>query len=564
MVTLRLGVQELHTTDLRDPAQKFLTPRPARFTGAFTSLGTLFSRGVKSSRRSLYLLRGTAHTDFHLSAGYFFATLVLHVAAVVLMLRFVHFTVAAESFSDPVDLSDAKIYYFPPKAQEHHTMPKIAPKGPGSVPGRGEPTTQEAPARKSTAFHKSLTVVSNPRTPDNYHQTIIQASSPPDLKIKEDLHVPNIVIGNPMAQPKNPTIALHWQAPAPKQTAAKNLKNSAAPQVPDQKWVDLTIVGNIVPNAGLPVAPPQEPMKRPSAPKGGPAASAIPDTPGSSGGAGSHDLIVIGTNPNDAATQLALPPGNRYGSFSLSPDAAGEGSVGGTAAKNGAGAGTEGSGPGGNVSSGVGSGSSGGGGGDRTSETGSVSISTSSVGEGSSADPALKSAMIESMVYPVERPAAARRNSMIVSSGAVGGGGLAVYKALQCGKIYTIFIAMPGGAWTLEYCKEGQSGAPPEPTQSGDTSVIHMDPGLVPPDALETFDFKRLPVPETSQRKQIILRGVIDADGSVKEAKIYFGLQAQMDEAARVAFSKWKFKPALQLGKPVPIEFLVGISPRNQ
>lgn len=151
---------------------------------------------------------------------------------------------------------------------------------------------------------------------------------------------------------------------------------------------------------------------------------------------------------------------------------------------------------------------------------------------------------------------------MIVSSGAVGGGGLAVYKALPCGKIYTVFIAMPGGNWTLEYCKQGQ---PSEAGQSGDTAaVIHMEPGLVPPDALQTFDFKRLAVSEVSQHKQIILRGVIDADGSVKEAKVFLGLQSQMDEAARVAFSKWKFKPALQSGKPVPIEFLVGISPLNQ
>ena len=32
-----------------------------------------------------------------------------------------------------------------------------------------------------------------------------------------------------------------------------------------------------------------------------------------------------------------------------------------------------------------------------------------------------------------------------------------------------------------------------------------------------------------------------------------------MDEAARAAFSQWKFKPALRDGKPVPVEILVGI-----
>jgi hypothetical protein len=34
-----------------------------------------------------------------------------------------------------------------------------------------------------------------------------------------------------------------------------------------------------------------------------------------------------------------------------------------------------------------------------------------------------------------------------------------------------------------------------------------------------------------------------------------------MDEAARLAFSRWKFRPAMRSGKPVALEVLVGISP---
>lgn len=560
MLILRVGDNPNPSADLRDPAQKFLTPKPAKFRGIFTSLGAIFSKGVKSSRRSLYLIRGTAQTDFGLHSGYFFATLLLHVAALVLILRFVHFTVDADTRRDEdYDLSSAKIFYSVPKQEKHRSIPKIAPTGPGSVPGRGEPAPEE-PARSSSAFHKSLTVVSNPKRPDNNHQTIIQAAAPPDLKIKEDLHLPNIVIGNPMQQPKSPTIALNWKAPAPKQGAAKAVKNSAAPEVANEKWMDLTVVGNIVPNAGLPVAPPQQPMRRPNGPGGGPAAAAIPETgQTSSGGSGAKDLIVIGTNPDENATQLALPLGNRYGAFSLSADGPGAGSVAGTG-KTGSGAGSEGGGTGGNGSSGIGSGTTGGGGGSHSSDTGTVSISGGD--GGGSADTTLRTeAVAESMVYPIENPSNLRHNSMIVSSGSVGGGGLAVYKALQCGKIYTVFLSMPGGNWTMEFCKQGDA---PQPTAAGNASVIHMEVGVVPPDAMQVFDFKRLPVSEINQHKQIIIRGVIDADGSVKDAKVYFGLQPEMDEAARIAFSKWKFKPALQSGKPVPIEFLVGIPPLAQ
>jgi hypothetical protein len=32
-----------------------------------------------------------------------------------------------------------------------------------------------------------------------------------------------------------------------------------------------------------------------------------------------------------------------------------------------------------------------------------------------------------------------------------------------------------------------------------------------------------------------------------------------MDEAARIAFSRWKFKPAMRDGQPVSVEILIGI-----
>jgi hypothetical protein len=37
-----------------------------------------------------------------------------------------------------------------------------------------------------------------------------------------------------------------------------------------------------------------------------------------------------------------------------------------------------------------------------------------------------------------------------------------------------------------------------------------------------------------------------------------------MDEAARIAFSRWVFKPAVRDGKPVEVEILVGIPPLTE
>jgi len=81
----------------------------------------------------------------------------------------------------------------------------------------------------------------------------------------------------------------------------------------------------------------------------------------------------------------------------------------------------------------------------------------------------------------------------------------------------------------------------------------------MPPDPELKFDFRRLPLPPEKAHKVILLRGQIGEDGTVSQAQVFRGLQPQMDEAARLAFSRWKFKPAIREGRPVAVEILVGI-----
>jgi hypothetical protein len=152
-----------------------------------------------------------------------------------------------------------------------------------------------------------------------------------------------------------------------------------------------------------------------------------------------------------------------------------------------------------------------------------------------------------------------RKNRTVITSGPMGGGGLSVYKALACGKIDTIFLPMTGASWTMQYCpKTGTDDAAKVAAQS---TVIQLDAGVVPPDfdMQSRFDFKRSPVPPGEKQKLIVLRGTLQADGSIEALEVYQGVVPQMDEAARLAFSKWKFKPAFRDGKPVALDFLVGI-----
>jgi hypothetical protein len=140
---------------------------------------------------------------------------------------------------------------------------------------------------------------------------------------------------------------------------------------------------------------------------------------------------------------------------------------------------------------------------------------------------------------------------------------LAVYRALNCGKIYTVFLPMPGKNWTMQYCQKPDTS--PKATQEKRSNVIHMEAPLVPPqpDADSRFDFQRLPVPPEKGSKIIVLRGSLLADGTIAGLEIYQGLVPAMDEAARLAFGRWKFKAPLRDGKPVTVDILVGIPPES-
>ena len=57
----------------------------------------------------------------------------------------------------------------------------------------------------------------------------------------------------------------------------------------------------------------------------------------------------------------------------------------------------------------------------------------------------------------------------------------------------------------------------------------------------------------------IVLKGVLGEDGTIGNLEVYQGVLAEMDQAAQLALSRWKFKPAMRANKPVSVEILVGI-----
>ena len=533
----------------------FQVRQESAFQNCLASVKALCSRTkLPAFRGSSYLSSDGKLTGFRAPGLGVVESLLLH-CALILSILFVPMLIPARAPALSTAFLPPEVIFYP--VPDHHPttqLPRIAPPGRGGRPGSGVHPT-EIPDLGRTATNRDLTVISKPLHPDNKHQTIIQPASPPDLRIADDIELPNLSLGT-LAAPKKPNLDLSMKKPT--QDHAKLAPNMVTP-VADAN-ADFSVASSLQPTNSLPKLPiPTGTMGRPTRHDGsteGTSGSEAPDVGAAGDG---RAILAIGINPSGPSSGLAVPPGNRYGEFSIAPGSGTSGSPGGSANGVPGGGGSAGNGPAGDESVGLGPSHEGGGGG-RNGSPSPISIKGTGTSTGGvlAVDPRIEARS----VYPVLRAEAsrARRNGMIISAGPMGGGGLDAYGALTCGKIYTIFLPMNGAGWTMEYCpKSGSTEAASVPS----SRVVQLEAGLVPPDLdLDSrYDFQRTSVPAGKAQKLIVLRGTLQEDGTVDGLEVYQGVVPEMDEAARLAFSHWKFKPATRAGKPVALQVLIGIPP---
>ena len=180
----------------------FLVTRDRETASRWESLKAIFTRIAPSSSNSnIYLFRANEVGRFELARKPLSASFILHCCAIIVLVV-LHRAFPPSAFADAPPARDlGKIYYTVPQPLTKQPLMHIAPAGPGGKPASGfVPDVQ--PALGSTSKYGDLTVVSKPDHHDNFHQTIIQPNSPPDLIIKQDLKLPNIVIGKPADSPK--------------------------------------------------------------------------------------------------------------------------------------------------------------------------------------------------------------------------------------------------------------------------------------------------------------------------------------------------------------------------
>jgi len=460
----------------------------------------------------------------------------IHFAAVLMLLRLHPFSAPIRLNASPAFPGPKKtILYVVPVSKQLMVFAKINGSEGGGAAGKG--AVAGKPALGSSDFERKLTVVSAPLHPTNSHQLILQPSTPPDLLIKQELKLPNSILGTPLAMPRE-QVDIVLTGPKRMPNARNDSPDLASPVLPaPAAGLKLAAVPAIK-TPDLPVlAAPQTQTdgvsrSASSAPSAGAAAQEGESRE-------QRSLLALSTDPGK--NKIALPPGNKYGEFSLSPARANFGSPGGSGTIPVAG-GTDGISSGGDGSTGVGHGKEGGGGKDADGSL--ISLNGSGAGSGS----------YQMMIFPVPPNPAIRKNKMIISAGPLGGGGLGVYKALPCGRIFTTFLPMPVANWTLEYCTASKSSAAARRTAS-----VQLEEAVAPPAPLQAFDFRRPPLSHDKTPKNLILKGSIREDGTVANLQVYQGVMRDFDELAKATFNLWKFMPATRAGKPVPVEILVGI-----
>lgn len=532
--------RETESTNMRLPftergALRIVVPRHSFFGSCTSSLRALAARRPPSGRYPVnYFFFRFSRPPRRRFAGRSVSTSVmLHCAVVALIVYLPPLPPPRATPVETVSTTVERIYYRVPVQDDPPKIPRIAPKVPGQH-NSAPLVVVPPPTLANTVQRPNTTIVSRPAHPDNSHQTIFQPTAPPDVRITVDQKVPNIVTGQEL-KPLEAPLDVSTSRPA---QFNRQLSQVDAPSVSDsaskQPVMAFLRTSDSQPQLTIPVSSGGAPIERTA----GPAASST----SASKLANAAGLMLLSVDPAPPSDQFSLPVGNRWGQFSIAPPPASSGVLNPTASAV--------SGVKPNVPP---SGNS--------DLAGAVSISgpaSTPNGEGGALDPTLPM----NMIYPIAAPLLkVRRNTVVISSGPVGGGGLNVYGALKCGKIYSVFLPMPNRNWSMQYCDS--SAKPASVSYGGYTTVLRIESPLVPPDVDLThrFDFKRVPVSIDKAHRSIILKGTIAIDGTVQHLVVYQGLQPKMDEAARLAFSRWRFKPATRDGKPVAVEVLVGIPP---
>ena len=165
------------------------------------------------------------------------------------------------------------------------------------------------------------------------------------------------------------------------------------------------------------------------------------------------------------------------------------------------------------------------------------------------------------MIFPVPPNPKIRKNNLLISAGPMGGGGLGVYKALPCARIFTTFLPMPAANWTLEYCTARK---PSSTSARNSGAVVQLEEAVAPPAPLQTFDFRRPPISDQDAPKNLILKGSNPRRRHRRQPANLSGRYAGIRRTCQGYIQFMEVHARHASRKPVAVEILVGIPSKGR
>jgi TonB family protein len=417
-------------------------------------------------------------------------------------------------------------------------------------------------------------ILSVPPNPDNNHQTIV---TPPNIKLKQDVALPNIVAWTPVpaAQPiaasarsasqrKVPQLEPQVVGPAadvsqvkPKLQMPPELQPSVVEPAltPDQlklKTGQLNMA-QLEPQVAVPKLP--VPAQRASGETDNAAKKAAeaaapgpqPNVQGIGSTKSQGQLIALSLNPSDVRGPIAMPSGNRSGEFHASPagkpDAPGTPNLAGTGSGTGAGNGSgtgNGAGNGNGLPPGISVGAP-----PPGATTSAVAKPPAGKPDADASKAMIAAAMkpsipsIRDRQPPPPPPTLSDDPDRSIES-----------RVFGSRRSYKLIMNMPNltsvtGSWIIHFAELKPTDD--KSALSAPVATMKVDPAY-PPDVLRD-----------KVEGKVTLYAVIRADGVVDEIRVLDSLDSRLDATAMRALARWHFQPATKNGEPVALEAVVEV-----
>jgi TonB family protein len=411
------------------------------------------------------------------------------------------------------------------------------------------------PPKGADAFHPRQRIITDPVHPNHPRQTLLNPVAP-QLAPKVLPGMPNIVQLQAPAAPARPHIQISAEALAklhPRQHRVATVTSAPLPDVPtfEQKPSELSLA--VSPNAP---ARPKLDLNAGAAPRVAERAQtgdsvAAPEIGAAQPAANGNPatLIALSASPAPPKADVQTPQGNLAARISISPEGTKPGVPDGSAnvsadASGGAGAAAASNGGG---KSPVGIGISGGNPQPNASVSGLDSSHLklslpSSRSLSSRPEPNSKAVDVPERTGPpnfTTLPPGAKPEQVFATK-----------------RVYTLAVNMANinsasGSWILHFAELGGGPAAVALSASAELAmpvpVRKVDPKY-PPDLIEQ-----------NVQGEVVLYGVVHADGSVDSIQVARSLDPQLDANAKSAFAQWKFQPGSKSGTAIDLEVIAHI-----